>query len=58
MRTFEVAIPVTGWQVFTVDAEDASQAIDMVMNGEVETDEFNDMEWVLDTNQWDVEEVD
>ena len=52
----EVAVPITGWQVFSVEAECQENAIEQVLNGEVDTDEFDDIEWDTDTNNWDVEE--
>jgi hypothetical protein len=58
MKKFEIAVPMTGWQVFQVEAEDAEQAIELVSCGEVDTDDFDGIDWEVDTNKWDIEEID
>lgn len=57
MKTYEVAVPITGWQVFRVEACSPEGAIDRICDGEVDTDEFDDIKWDLDKNNWDIEEV-
>lgn len=56
MKTFDVGVPITGYQIYRVEAETEEQAKEMVANGEVETDDF-DIDNDTDTNNWEVEEV-
>jgi len=57
MKLFEIAIPITGYQVYQVEAESQAEAIELVSDGEVDTKEFDQIAWDLDTNNWDIEEV-
>ena len=57
MNLYEIAIPITGYQVYQVQAESSEEAIELVNNGEVDTEEFDEIAWDLDTNNWDIEEI-
>jgi hypothetical protein len=57
MKLYEVAIPITGYQVYQVEAKSQEEAIELVNNGEVDTDDFDEIAWDLDTNNWDIEEI-
>jgi len=57
MSTFEVAVPIHGWQVYIIEAEDEASAKESIANDPPDTDEFDEIEWDTDTNNWDVMEV-
>ena len=57
MKLYEIGVPVTGWQVYQIEANSKEEAVEMVNNGEVDTNEFDQITWDIDTNNWDVEEI-
>ena len=57
MPKYEIAVPITGFQVFIVEATSEKDAKEKVMNGEVDTDEFDEIEWDIDTNNWVIKEA-
>ena len=57
MKKYEVAIPITGFQVIEVEAWDEKHAIELVANGEWMTDYYDNIEMDTDSNSWEVEEV-
>lgn len=57
MKVFTVAFPTSGYQVFTVEAENEELALEKVLAGECETEtEFQCMETDFDSNLADIEE--
>ncbi len=60
MRMYEVAVPITGFQVLRVEAESPDDAIQQVLEGNFDPydSEYDKVELDLDANNADVWEVD
>ncbi len=53
---FRVYVPVSGYNVYTVDADDTEAAIELVASGDVDPDGDTAVtEEDVDTGLWDVE---
>ena len=56
MKTFEVGVPISGYQIYRVEADTEEEAKEKVANGESASDAC-DIDNDTDTNSWIVEEV-
>jgi len=57
MKNYEIAIPVTGFKVYFVEAESEDAARDAVLNGCDDFDCEYELDQNLDYNTWEVCEL-
>ena len=56
MKTYELAVPVEGYEYYTIEAESKEDAIDQVLGGLVEPNEYEN-NITIDSDNWDIAEV-
>lgn len=51
-KEYEVAIPITGYQIYVVQASSEEEAKQIILQGDIDTCDYDDIEHDLDSNNW------
>jgi hypothetical protein len=59
MKTFDISIPAMGYVVFRVQAETSENAMEQLLEGELDDTEYerDEIDLCLNSNNWTAEEV-